>query len=219
MSDEPRRGPGRPKDPTLEPRRREQILAAAAEIFARDGYANADLQAVADELGVGKGTLYRYFASKRELFRAVVDRGVQEMAGRINTAFDSSDDPVEKFRRAIHAYLGYFDENPHYVELFIQERATFRDRVPAYFAHRDAKEMDRKGCLMQEMIASGRFRDLPIPRVFDVVGDLLYGTIFTNYLTGRKRPLEQQVADVLDIVFYGLLSDGERREQRRREGK
>jgi AcrR family transcriptional regulator len=57
---------GRPRDETLVRRRREEILAAATRIFAQLGYRNTDVQIVADQLKVGKGTVYRYFPSKRE---------------------------------------------------------------------------------------------------------------------------------------------------------
>jgi len=46
-------------------RREEEILEAAAIFFAECGYSEADTQTLADRLGVGKGTIYRYFPSKR----------------------------------------------------------------------------------------------------------------------------------------------------------
>ena len=54
-------------------RRREEILAAAIHLFAVHGYAGTDTQLLADKLQVGKGTLYRYFQSKEDLFLAAVD--------------------------------------------------------------------------------------------------------------------------------------------------
>ena len=54
-------------------RRQEEILEAAATLFAECGYSDADTQTLADRLGVGKGTIYRYFPSKQELFLAAVD--------------------------------------------------------------------------------------------------------------------------------------------------
>lgn len=45
------------------------------------------------------------------------------------------------------------------------------------------------------------------PRSFS---DLLYGTIFTNHFTERKKSLASQCEDVLDILFYGLLINGKR---------
>src|SRR5262249_57454593 len=62
--------PGRPQDPARRERRREEILEAAARLFAEHGYSETDTQGLADLLQVGKGTLYRYFRTKRELFLA-----------------------------------------------------------------------------------------------------------------------------------------------------
>jgi AcrR family transcriptional regulator len=47
--------PGRPKVPGLEARRQAEILTAAAKAFAAHGFANTDVQAIADDLGIGKG--------------------------------------------------------------------------------------------------------------------------------------------------------------------
>lgn len=44
------------------------IIEAAAVVFARDGFANAKMADIADEAGIGKGTVYEYFPSKEELF-------------------------------------------------------------------------------------------------------------------------------------------------------
>ena len=49
-------GPGRPKDPELEARRRAQILEVAARVFAAHGFANTQVQTIANHVGVGNGT-------------------------------------------------------------------------------------------------------------------------------------------------------------------
>jgi hypothetical protein len=97
------------------------------------------------------------------------------------------------------------------VELLIQERAQFRDRKkPTYFVHREAnRERWRK--LYEDLIKEGRVRQIPVERILNVFGDLLYGTMFTNYFTGRRRPVEEQAEDILDIAFRGILSDSERK--------
>ena len=73
------RRPGRPADPTLADRRREEILDAAVKLFARHGFTETDTQILANKLQVGKGTLYRYFPSKEELFLAAVDRVMRQL--------------------------------------------------------------------------------------------------------------------------------------------
>src|ERR1043165_895383 len=132
---------GRPPQPGLAESRREQILAAATDLFAKQGFDRTEWQQVADRLGVGKGTVYRYFPSKRELFLAAADRAMRLLHDAVGTAADpEAHEPLEQIKRAVTAYLLFFERHPEFVELFIQERAAFRDReTPTYFAHRDAQ--------------------------------------------------------------------------------
>ena len=51
---------------------------------------------------------------------------------------------------------------------------------------------------------------MPLERVIDVLGDVLYGTMFTNHFAGRDKPFEAQAQDILDVVFNGILSEKER---------
>ncbi|MFF0816087.1 ScbR family autoregulator-binding transcription factor [Rhodococcus sp. NPDC003318] len=58
---------------------RNAVLAAAADVFERDGYAAANLSDIIDKSGVTKGSLYFHFASKEDLARGVIDEGVRRM--------------------------------------------------------------------------------------------------------------------------------------------
>ncbi|MFF3227173.1 TetR/AcrR family transcriptional regulator [Nocardia suismassiliense] len=70
--------------------RREQILAAATRAFARGGFAATGLDAVAAEAGVTHVILYRHFASKADLYQAVLDRTHARLAEHVGT--DDFDD-------------------------------------------------------------------------------------------------------------------------------
>lgn len=201
------------KQPLDSPRcahRREQVLDAAGQLFAEASYPDTDMQALADRLGVGKGTIYRYFPSKQDLFLATVDRVIRRLHQRTSAAVAEVEDPLEGIARAIHAYLAFFADHPNAVELLIQERAQFKDRKPpTYFAYREAN-VQRWRNLYRDLIAAGRVRDVPVERISDTISDLLYGTIFTNYFTGPRKPAAEQARDVIDIVFHGILSYQER---------
>src|SRR2546421_8429230 len=120
--------PRRLLDEELRATRTEQILDAAARLFAKHGYADADTQLLADELGVGKGTLYRYFPSKKELFLAAADRVMRQLRERIDLRIKDVADPLDRIAVAIRTFLVFFADNPDFVELLMQERAQFKDR-------------------------------------------------------------------------------------------
>src|SRR5437764_6979058 len=114
--------PRRPVDDALCARRREQILDAAARLFAKHGYADTDTQLLAEELGVGKGTIYRYFPSKEEVFLAAADRVMRMACEQVDANLEGIDDPLERIAVAIRSHLAFFAEHPEFVELLMQER-------------------------------------------------------------------------------------------------
>ena len=192
---------------TREARRREEILDAATKLFAERGYADTDTQLLADQLKVGKGTLYRYFPSKRELFLAAADRGMRRLCDYIDQSIAEIHDPPERIAQVVRSYLAFFANHPELCELLIHERALFKDRKkPTYIEYREANR-ERLRVLYRSYIAEGQVRDMPVDRILDVLGDLLYGTMFTNYFSGRQRSVEEQTRDILDVVFHGILSN------------
>jgi AcrR family transcriptional regulator len=207
---------GRPRVEGLAERRRDEIIAAATRVFAREGYACADLQDVADVLRVGKGTLYRYFPTKEQLFQAAVDRVMTGMRAAIDADVEAVSDPLDRIAAAVRAYLAFFDAHPEYVEMLIQERAHFKDRKkPTYFEHRE-KNLGVWQELYRRLIAEGRVRQMPVERITDVMSNQLYGRVFTNYFAGRSKPLREQADDLLDVIWNGILTTSEREARRKR---
>ncbi|MEU0543136.1 TetR/AcrR family transcriptional regulator [Nocardia sp. NPDC005978] len=77
------RGPGRPRDEQNTERRRRELIAAAYHVFTTKGYAAASAADIAAEVGVGYGTFYRYFDSKRAILDHVVDYGIDRLLSEI----------------------------------------------------------------------------------------------------------------------------------------
>lgn len=202
---------GRPRDDERTCRRREQLLGAAAAVFARRGFPDADVQEIADSCGVAKGTVYFYFPSKEKLFLAAVDRVMADLRDTVLAAARDVPDQLDRIAAAIRAFLSYFKDHPNHAELLIIERAEFRERkTPTYLEYRRANAETWRG-LYAGLIAAGRVRDVPTDRILNVVGDLLYGTMFTNHFSGQHRSIDEQARDVLDILFHGLLTPAEQK--------
>ncbi|HVT26567.1 MAG TPA: hypothetical protein VHE81_00980, partial [Lacipirellulaceae bacterium] len=113
-------------------------------------------------------------------------------------------DPLERMSQAVRAYLTFFRNHPEYVELFIQERAEFRDRPQqTYFAYRERRAIPWREAF-RVLIKEGRIRKFPPERIVRFLGNVIYGTMFTNYLTGRSDSPQRQANEIMDIALHGL---------------
>jgi AcrR family transcriptional regulator len=203
---------GRPKNQTHIEQRKETILESAIAIFAQEGYADTDLQVIANSLQIAKGTIYRYFPSKERLFFAAVDLGLNQLRDYVRNSYLGIEDPLLRLQTAIHAYLEYFKRHPETAELMIIERATFRDRKKStYFEHQKTNQCQWYE-IFDELIKNGRVRNVPVERIIHTISDLVYGTMFTNHFSARHKSLETQVEDVVDILFHGILTPQEKKQ-------
>lgn len=84
-------------------KRREQLLDTAAKLFAAHGYAGATTSQIAREAGVTEPIIYRHFASKRELFIALIDRTGEDTIRLWEHELRSAPDPAERLKRLIRA--------------------------------------------------------------------------------------------------------------------
>src|SRR4249919_3784848 len=70
--------------------REAEILQAARQVFARRGFADASMEDIAQVAGLAKGTLYLYYDSKRELYRAALRAGLVELCDALERAIDKA---------------------------------------------------------------------------------------------------------------------------------
>jgi AcrR family transcriptional regulator len=81
--------------------RRSQILEAAYDVFATKGYRDTTVADIAQRLGIGHGTFYRYFANKHDVFEQVLVTGLVRVAQSIASEDASSSDSLEAYRAQV----------------------------------------------------------------------------------------------------------------------
>jgi AcrR family transcriptional regulator len=102
------------------PGRRDAILDAAHTVFARKGYAAAGIADLAGELGIGHGTVYRYFDNKRDVAAAVLGRALERIAAVVNAEDAQATDSLAEYRAQVER-IGH-----RLYELFAADRALGR---------------------------------------------------------------------------------------------
>jgi AcrR family transcriptional regulator len=85
---------------------RDRLVAAGRELYGARGYDATSIDAVLEHAGVARGALYHHFATKKDLFDAVLDAVVAEIAGTVaEAARAAGDDPVASLRAGCDAWL------------------------------------------------------------------------------------------------------------------
>ena len=103
-------------------RRSEEIIDAAARMFAEHGYHGTSTQTIADVLGMRQASLYYYFPSKETALELVCVRGTDGFVEAAEAVVESTGAPLDKLTRLIAAHLAPIETRRDYVKVFINER-------------------------------------------------------------------------------------------------
>ncbi len=85
--------------------KRDAILRAAIQVFARRGFFHAQVADVARAAGVAAGTVYLYFRNKDDLLTSIFEQAMSEAIAEGRSALDGVADPIERLRRIAHLHL------------------------------------------------------------------------------------------------------------------
>jgi len=189
-----------------DPGKRQAILEQAIRTFAELGFRGTDVQMIADRADVGKGTVYRYFHSKEDLFWATTFEVVLRLEKRTFEAMEGVEGASAKIRAAAIAYAEFFESNPQCLEVFVQDRAEFRGATPKSHREYHRQLFQRFEKVMQQGIEAGELRPVDTYQTVHGFGSLLYGTVVIGcHLTSLSavRMAEHNV----DIFLRGIRSD------------
>jgi len=89
--------------------RRLQLLRAAQDVFVAQGFHAAAMDDIADRAGVSKPVLYQHFPGKRELYLALLEEHVGQLADRVREALAATDDNHQRVQGAVTAYFEFID--------------------------------------------------------------------------------------------------------------
>jgi AcrR family transcriptional regulator len=101
--------------------RRERIMEAALDVFARRGYREAAMDEIAVESDTSKGGLYFHFPNKQTLFLSLLDRLAGLLVGRVEAAVAAESDPLRRIERALGVVLETFGSHRRLARLFLVE--------------------------------------------------------------------------------------------------
>jgi len=110
--------------PTREQKKKltkKSIIQAAVKLFGEKGYENTSIEQLAKEAGVGKGTVYSYFSTKRDIFYAFCEGELEYIHEQLAAKTDKNAPILEQMMTVFMAEFVYITRNPEFGRLFMQE--------------------------------------------------------------------------------------------------
>ena len=194
--------------------RPQELTAAALDLFVEKGYAATRLDEIAARAGVSKGTLYLYFNSKEELFKAVVREGLLPLLAEGETLVANSTGPAnELFRTIVMRWWQVVGDNPigGISKLIFAEARNFPEITRFY-----AEEVIDRGkrllaAALQRGIDSGEFRQFdPDDLVHIVFSPLMMRLIWKHSLDCcgvHIVPIDIYLREYIELTLRGLRRD------------
>jgi AcrR family transcriptional regulator len=175
------------------------ILEAASRVFAEHEFHEVLIDDVAEAAGIGKGTVYRYFETKDELYLATLAHGFETLHGAL-AASGGSASPAKRLEAIAREILAFSWHQRHFYMLLNRDEGRLRPQQAKIKRNRERTVKLVQQALV-DGIAAGEFRGLD-PRIG---AELFLGMIrAANCFRRDGDTREALVREIVDTLLHGI---------------
>ena len=184
------------------------ILEAARKVFAKKGFHEATVDDIAETAGVAKGTVYLYYASKRDLYFAALKFGIAEMYSLLLDELKQVSTPQEKLRILIATKLAYFDENRDFFKIYYSELGNIPTTHPGGIDNEFKSLYQEQARLVETILKEGArkkvIRNLRTEQTAFAISDVIRGVVTHRILGWSKSKISHDVDFIFDLIWKGI---------------
>lgn len=136
----------RPRSPALRERhdrKRQDVAASAAAVFAQRGYERTTVSQLAEELGLATGALYHYFPGKEQILVEICDQLTAPLVEAAEPLLESASDPAERLSELLRLWVGHVAAHRDHLLVFTQVRHVVDHGDQWAGIRRDRKRFER----------------------------------------------------------------------------
>jgi TetR/AcrR family transcriptional regulator of autoinduction and epiphytic fitness len=185
--------------------RREAILDAARSVFARKGFALGIMDEIAREAGIAKGTIYLYFRSKNEVYKALLEHDMKLLQKSTLERIDAAGTLKEKIHEFLLERLENAESKKEFFRIMDSERANLSMTRRQYrdFLH---EPVQRLAAAMDAAARKGQIRRTDTEKAAWLIVDVARGSIQRRLLGESKDTTVEDAAFLLEFVWASLTA-------------
>jgi AcrR family transcriptional regulator len=186
---------------------REQVVQSARLVFAKYGYKKTSLDDISRESRKGKSTIYYYFKSKDEIFKAVIDTEAEIRRNAIEEQISQIKDPKQKLKTYIYVRMRSLKAVVNYYEAIkndLLDQLYFVDNLRTEHFEAEIRQINQMLC---EGIDSGEFTiqnpELAAKTIVTALHGFEVPLIMKNL---SDEELQKSIDEMLNILFFGIVT-------------
>ena len=186
--------------------RRTEIIDAARTVFARRGFARGIIDDIAKEAGIAKGTVYLYFRSKTEIYKAVLDHDMKSVKKATLERIDAAGTLKEKIRAFILSRIENADSRKEFFRIMDSEHGSLSLTLSQYRGFLREPVL-RLAAALEDACQRGEIRKVDAERVAWMIADMTRGIIQRRLEGQGDYSPQKDTAFLIDFIWPALAVD------------
>ena len=184
---------------------RSEIVQVASKIFTRFGFRKTTMEEIARASKKGKSSIYYYFSSKEDIFRAVVEKEAEELKKELKKAISDVDDPIEQLKTFLLFRMRKLKTLKNFYAALKSDYLNHLEFIENIRKEYDRQEIEVVKNILQSGMEKGEF----------VIDDPELGAVaLVTAMKGLEIPLfikkehgniEDRLDNLIKFLFYGLV--------------
>ena len=192
---------------SLEESKRQRILNAALKEFAENGYEQASTNRIVKNAGIGKGMLFYYFNSKKELFQYLIDYSMDVTVNEFLNLIDTTEsDFIDRMKQVSELKMKLISDNPDIMNFMGTLILTQELELPEDLITRMGELKKLGNAKLYDNIDTSLFRDdVDVNKIYQLIKWSIEG--YQNELTNRLKGQTMSTIDMSPLwdEYYEYL--------------
>lgn len=192
-------------------RQREELLAAALDLFSQKGYHNVSMHEIADRAEFAVGTVYKFYRNKEDLYKALIMAKAAEYHRALKAALNKKEDIPSILRNYVAAKAAFVKDGAATLRLYFAETRGASFNIKAGLDQDIRKLYDEVVAKLASVLAAGVkkrvFRKLDPYHMAVVFDGMANSFLFCWIEDPERHSYEANVVTVMEMFFKGVLAE------------
>lgn len=185
---------------------RSQIINVARKIFTRYGFRKTTMEEIAASARKGKSSIYYYFPSKEDIFKAVVEKEADELKVELDKNLHADASPLEKLKAYILFRLHHVRTLENFYAALNEEYLTHMDFILEIRKQFDREELEVVKEILEQGMSDGSFQINSSEIGAIAIATMMKGLELPLLLSDEhKTDRGELLDDLIRVLFYGIV--------------